>query len=95
MAIETVVAFIIGFIIGGILMMCAIGIVAIQKDKKPQNKVKFIVSNQVSLVLSLFTKHGWYYLCKEEDFKRFNLNPNDFSDMKIGEIREVFLNLEG
>ena len=75
-------------------MMCAIGMVAYQKDKKPRNKVKFIVSNEVYLVLSLVTKHDWYYLCKEKDFKRFNLNPNDFSNMKIGEIREVFLNLE-
>lgn len=90
-----IIAYIISFIVGAMVMMCAIGLVSLCKDKEPRNKVKFIVSNQVSLVLSLFTKHGWYYLCKEEDFKRFNLNPNDFSDMKIGEIREVFLNLEG
>ena len=25
---------------------------------------------------------------------RFNLNPDDFADMKEGEIREVFINLE-
>lgn len=86
--------FIIGFIVGAMLMMCAIFLVAYQKDKKPRNKVKFIVSNQVSLVLSLVTKDDWYYLCKEEDFNRFNLNPDDFSDMEIGEIREVYINLE-
>ena len=27
-------------------------------------------------------------------FEDYNLNPNDFSDMKEGEIREVFINLE-
>ena len=27
-------------------------------------------------------------------FENYNLNPNDFSDMKEGEIREVFINLE-
>lgn len=85
---------IISFIVGAMLMMCAIGLMSCLKDKKPRNKVKFIVSNQVSLVLSLVTKDGWYYLCKEEDFNRFNLNPDDFSDMENGEIREVFINLE-
>lgn len=27
-------------------------------------------------------------------FKHYNLNPSDFDDMKIGEIREVFINLK-
>ena len=27
-------------------------------------------------------------------FKKFGLNPDDFADMKVGEIREVFINLE-
>ena len=27
-------------------------------------------------------------------FENYNLNPNDFADMKEGEIREVFINLE-
>ena len=27
-------------------------------------------------------------------FEDYNLNPNDFADMKKGEIREVFINLE-
>ena len=36
--------FIIGFIIGAMMMMCAIGMVAIQKDKKPRNKVRFFVT---------------------------------------------------
>ena len=27
-------------------------------------------------------------------FEDYNLNPNDFADMKEGEIREVFINLE-
>lgn len=26
-------------------------------------------------------------------FENYNLNPNDFADMKEGEIREVFINL--
>ena len=33
-------------------------------------------------------------LCVKGGFKSYNLNPDDFADMKVGEIREVFLNLE-
>ena len=37
-----------------------------------------------------------HYLSNEDRFLvEFNLNPNDFADMKEGEIREVFINLEG
>ena len=44
--------------------------------------------------------YGWipssiytHYLCNGNRFKEFYLNPNDFADMKEGEIREVYLNL--
>ena len=44
--------------------------------------------------------YGWvpssiytHYLCNGDRFKEFYLNPNDFADMKEGEIREVYLNL--
>lgn len=36
-----------------------------------------------------------HYLSNDDRFlEDFNLNPNDFDDMKEGEIREVFINLE-
>ena len=35
------------------------------------------------------------FCCRNRNiFENYNLNPNDFSDMKEGEIREVFINLE-
>ena len=37
---------------------------------------------------------GSRFLSSYYDLKDFNLNPDDFDDMKEGEIREVFLNLE-
>ena len=37
---------------------------------------------------------GSHFLCPDCGFKSFNLNPDDFADMKEGEIREVFINLE-
>ena len=33
-------------------------------------------------------------LCNWLYFHDYNLNPDDFADMKKGEIREVFINLE-
>ena len=37
---------------------------------------------------------GSRFLSPVFDFKDFNLNPDDFADMKAGDIREVFINLE-
>ena len=103
--------FIIGFIIGAMMMMCAIGMVAIQKDKKPRNKVRFFVvkgrdiySDNIELwigklewnerIRRWIPSTGSRFLSPVFDFKDFNLNPDDFVDMKEGEIREVFINLE-
>ena len=105
------VSFIIGFIVGAMLMMCAIGMVAIQKDKKPQNKVRFFVtrgrdiySDNIELwigklewdkrIKRWIPSTGSRFLSPYYDLKDFNLNPDDFDDMKEGEIREVFINLE-
>lgn len=103
--------FIIGFIVGGMLIMCAIGMVAIQKDKKPRNKVRFFVTydeNFGSIKLRLWLgRPKWskvnklwveddehtMFLAVKQYFKDFNLNKDDFADMKDGEIREVFINL--
>ena len=35
-----------------------------------------------------------HYICNDYYFAGYKLNPTDFIDMKEGEIREVFLNLE-
>ena len=35
-----------------------------------------------------------HYICNNYYFEGYKLNPADFADMKEGEIREVFLNLE-
>lgn len=103
--------FIIGFILGAMLMMCAIGMVAIQKDKEPRNNVRFFVvkgrgicSDNIELWIGELEWNerirrwipltGSRFLSPAYDFKDFNLNPDDFADMKEGEIREVFINLE-
>ena len=35
-----------------------------------------------------------HFICNDYYFERYKLNPADFADMKEGEIREVFLDLE-
>ena len=35
-----------------------------------------------------------HFICNDYYFEFYKLNPEDFADMKEGEIREVFINLE-
>ena len=35
-----------------------------------------------------------FYIGNRNLFENYNLNPKDFADMKDGEIREVFINME-
>ena len=106
-----IIACIISFVAGAMLMMCAIGMVAIQKDKKPRNKVRFFVTrdnedasiNPPVLWVGVPKKDSvWWSVTEiskplafsEEGFKFYGLNYEDFFNMKEGEIREVFTNLE-
>lgn len=78
-------------------------------NKKPKNKVKFFVSKQPGLyglrlylgkptldenTLSWIEDKGVKLLATNFTFEYYNLNPNDFKHMKLGEIMEVFINLE-
>ena len=75
--------------------MCYIAI--FPKDKKPKNNVHFYVEmsgRDKELKLYIQTIHGYkLMIAGQSEFKWFGLNPNDFADMKEGEIEEVFLNL--
>lgn len=101
--------FIIGFILGAMLMMCAIGMVAIQKDKKPRNKVRFYIAKPSGYYMyylylgkprRVFSNGKFIFKSAHngrfitDDVFDYGLNPRDYDDMKIGEIKEVFLNLE-
>ena len=86
----------ISFVIGAVLMLVALAIAAMGKDDEPNNKVRFFVEREVPKNYFLFIRHkdGMWYICSDYHFKLFGLNPDDFADMKVGEIREVFLNLQ-
>ena len=92
-----IIACIISFIVGAMLMMCAIGLMSYQKDKKPRNKVKFFVGKSEfgNLALILLDKVDGTIIGFSDCFaRRYGLNPEDFADMKPMERKEVFLNLE-
>ena len=86
----------IAFVIGAVFMLVALAIAAMGKDYEPRNKVRFFVERLMSdnYFLYINGKDKQYPLASERLFKDFGLNPDDFADMKVGEIREVFLNLE-
>ena len=84
------------FIVGAVFMLAILSIAAMGKVKEPRNKVRFFVEKEVfnSYFLYIGNKDVMCYICSNDFFKKFGLNPDDFADMKEGEIREVFINLE-
>ena len=99
----------ISFVIGAVLMLVALAIAAMGKDYEPRNNVRFFVTrdflggNTLHLWLGKPIKYEekWTATLKSAQcigsdlcLLSFNLNPDDFADMKEGEIREVFINLE-
>ena len=86
----------ISFVIGAVLMLASLAIVAMSKDNEPENKVRLFVEKEEPNRYLLYIKNneGICYICSDKSFKKFDLNPDDFADMKEGEIREVFINLE-
>ena len=104
--------FIIGFIVGAVLILVALAISVMGKDYEPRNKVHFYVScekvyyrNEIVHTLWIgkpyYTEHRRFMpntwgraLAVNASIAEYNLNYSDFTDMKEGEIREVFINLE-
>ena len=78
-------------------MFVALSIAAMGKDDEPRNKVRFFVEKEISNSYFLYigNKDGMCYICSNNFFKKFGLNPDDFAVMKEGEIREVFINFGG
>lgn len=104
-----IIACIISFIIGAMLMMCAIAMVAIQKDKKLRNKVHFYIAKPSGYYMyylylgkprRIFSNGRFVFKSAHngrfitDNIIDYGLNPRDYDDMKIGDIKEVFLNLE-
>ena len=69
------------------------------KRNKPKNNVRFFVKAVRDDMYWLYMKDkkgNISFIGLDEDCNNlWGLNPDDFTDMKKGEIREVFINLEG
>ena len=87
---------ILSFIFGVVITFFALGLVVHCKDNEPKNNVRFFVKR---------ISHDYYSLCIKGKYRLhtiitdlslidFGLSTYDFADMKEGEMREVFLNLE-
>ena len=96
----------IAFIIGAVFMLAMLSIAAMGKIKEPRNKVHFYVTKWENTPVLWFGKPQYNgdefesnninikIIAYKSNFKYFGLNFKDFADMKEGEIREVFINLE-
>ena len=85
------------FIFGAVFMLAILSIAAMGKVKEPRNRVRFFVKKASNVTYRLYfkNKNGYNSLIGiTEEFYLWGLNLDDFADMKVGEIREVFLNLE-
>ena len=69
------------------------------KRNKPKNNVRFFVKAVRDDMYWLYIKDkkaNISFIGLDEDFNNlWGLNPDDFTDMKKGEIMEVFIYLEG
>ena len=87
----------ISFIVGTVLTLFAVAMAAMAKEREPRNKVHFYVRMDAPQCPFLYLKGKkgkLMLLASAIYFHKYNLNPKDFSDMKEGEVREVFINLE-
>ena len=84
------------FVIGALFMLAMLSVAAMGKVKEPRNKVRFFVERITYHCYTLYVKSndGLCAITTIMAFKKFGLNPDDFADMKEGQLREVFINLE-
>ena len=97
----------ISFILGALFMLTMLCIAAMGKVQEPINKVHFYVARDKNSLLYLYLgkpkradfsfmpcKNG-YCIISKSDFQKFDLNPNDFKNLKWeDEPVEVFVNME-
>ena len=104
------VYFIIGFIVGAVLMLVALAIAAMGKDDETRNKVHFYVARDKNGELFLYmgkpfrgfrcidrfhpNKNGCI-VTSDNCFFNFGLNKDDYANLKWeDEPVEVFINME-
>lgn len=104
-----ITACIISFLVGAMLMVCAIGVVSNCKEEEPRNKVRFYVARDKDKTLWVYLgkpirfKNEEAFIASEHGccishscgFENLGLKVDDYKNLKWeGEPAEVFLNLE-
>ena len=104
-----IIACIISFIVGAMLMMFAMAIAAMAKEREPRNKVHFYIAEPSGYWMyylylgkprRVFSNGKFIFKSARngrfitDNITDYNLNPSDFGYMKIGEIKEVYINME-
>lgn len=102
-----IIACIISFIVGALIMLCAIGVVSNCKEEKPKNEVHFYITRDINKEFTLWIGRPlliegiWiptenaYMIITSNNMTAFGLNINDFENLKWDDKPvEVFLNLE-
>ena len=83
------------FIVGAGFMLAMHSIAVMGKVEEPRNKVRFFVKAVRDDMYWLYIKDkkgNISFIGLDEDFNNlWGLNPDDFADMKKGEVREVYL----
>ena len=85
------------FIIGVFFTLIIFFTGVIIKDKNSINKVKFFVKAMGDEKYHLYIEdknENFMFISTHVDFNSFGLDIKDFADMKEGQLREVYLNLE-
>ena len=86
----------ISFILGALFMLTMLCIAAMGKVQEPINKVHFYVKAIEDNVPWLYIQRSTGELeliTYTNNFTNYGLNPEDFANMKKGEMREVFITL--
>ena len=102
-----ITACIISFIVGALIMMCAIGVLSNCKEEEPRNKVHFYITRDVNKEFTLWIGRPFlfvgiwiptekaYMIITSNNMTAFGLNMDDFENLKWNDKPvEVFLNLE-
>ena len=101
-----VIILIMVLVFGAALLLVLFCIGSMAKDKEPRNKVHFYVTKWENTPVLWFGKPQYNgnefesnninikIIAYKSNFTYFGLNFEDFANMKEGEIREVFINLE-
>ena len=83
------------FVFGAVFMFIVVCIVAMGKVKEPRNKVRFFVDkDNMELYLRMNYRKYDTFICNGSLFRHYGLKNDDFADMKEGQIRKVYLDLE-